>query len=92
MILRHEAGKEGEAGVISFINASGRHLAVVLSLSSLLSLFIFNCCSLLLLLLLLLLPAVSSSPAASSAACRGLGAGMNAVVNVFLNVMRLLRN
>lgn len=78
-------GNEGEAGVISFINASGRHLAVVLSLSSLLSLFIFNCCSL---LLLLLLPAVSSS----LAACRGLGAGMNAVVNVFLNVMRLLRN
>lgn len=36
--------------------------------------------------------AVSSSPAASSSACRGLGAGMNAVVNVFLNVMRLLRN
>lgn len=29
VILSHEAGKEGEAGVISFINASGRHLAVV---------------------------------------------------------------
>lgn len=65
---------------------------LLFSLSPLLSLFIFNCCSLLLLLLLLLLPAVSSSPTASSAACRGLGAGMNAVVNVFLNVMRLLRN
>lgn len=55
-----------------------------------LSLLVF--CSYSIVIVIVVACAVSSSPAASSSACRGLGAGMNAVVNVFLNVMRLLRN